>query len=157
MSVYVISPVNEKGEIINKKSAWNTEDKIRYFELITRYGSVVVDRDTYQRETELFKRKRNIVLLNDNGISSYKGNKIDSLEELVLFDDRDEELYVTGKREFCIEALKYAKKIYLSYMKGDIETTEKFPEFDEYDYYETVFPSRDNTKNCCYVRKRKML
>lgn len=158
MAINLIGAVGENNEVaVHGNFLWRRQEIFDFFDVITRGKRVAITEDLFNSDSRFFKNRNNLIIFNSDGFTVGGCRDVDTVNDLVIFKDEKDDIFVAGGASLYLEAIKYAKRIYLTEL--DIycpSADEFFPEFDKDDYNATILKRVDNvTRHLCYERKSK--
>ncbi|MCH7677888.1 dihydrofolate reductase [candidate division KSB1 bacterium] len=123
--IVAIGKNNEIGK--GNKLPWNLPADMKHFKKTTYLHAVIMGRKTFESIGRPLPDRRNIIITKNR---KYKANGVEivkSLEKAIaLFQDINEEIFVIGGAEIYKQAIKYADKLYITYID------KKFPAADTF-------------------------
>lgn len=132
----IIVAMGENREIGKKnKLLWHIPEDLKNFKKITTGKTVIMGRKTFESIGKALPNRRNIVLSRTFGqeeARKYEIEVYDNFDDVIKnFYNVDEEVFIIGGEDVYITALKYVKKLYISYIKfSDKEADAYFPKID---------------------------
>ncbi len=153
-----------KNRVIGKNNQlpWHIPEDLQNFKKITNGKTVLMGRKTYESLPAKFRplpNRKNIVIsrtmLPEAGLDVCK-----SMEEAVeRANAAKEEFFVIGGASIYQQALPFADKLYISYIKSkegkEYEGDTYFPEFDLNDWEEELREDHDEFEFVVYRRNNK--
>ncbi|MFH5882593.1 dihydrofolate reductase [Liberiplasma polymorphum] len=135
---------------------WHFKEDLAYFKNVTAHHKCVMGRVTFESILKTLKKplpnRENIVVSRQK--LTYQGIEvINDLEQyLKANQDKEEEIFVIGGRLIYQIALPYAKKLYITHIKGRFEGDTYFPEYNESDYKRVYFDDHPSLSFAVYER-----
>jgi dihydrofolate reductase len=138
--IAALDPENGIGK--DGKLPWHIKDDLNLFKEKTLNHKIVMGRRTFESIGRVLPKRINLVVSRDD---KYKNLNdiitINNLEEFLKANENTEELiYIIGGEDIYRQALPYAKRLALSFIKNNYECDTFFPSFnfDEYKEIESL-------------------
>lgn len=135
--IAALDPKNGIGK--DGKLPWHIKEDLNLFKEKTLNHKIVMGRKTYESIGKALPRRINLVVSRSN---KYKNEKdlimINDFEKFLKENENTEELiYIIGGEEIYKQALPYAKRLSLSFVKDTYDCDTYFPNFD-YEAYKEI-------------------
>jgi dihydrofolate reductase / thymidylate synthase len=138
MPVSIVVAFSSKNFGIGRAGAlpWNIPEDLRHFSEVTKGGTVVMGRNTYEsipEEKRPLRGRKNIVLTNqdlygddkrEDAIAVY--NNIDKLRDYVIRNRRTEDIYIIGGASIYKKFMYLAETIYATVIDKSFEDMDTF-------------------------------
>ena len=136
MSIIIICAMTRKKRVIgkNNKLPWNIPEELERFRALTRGQVVIMVRKTWEslpEERRPLPNRINIVI--SSTLEQGKGFYVfPTLKEgIEKAEEFGKEIYIIGGSGIFREGIKFADKMYLSFIKKEYGGDTFFPDFDE--------------------------
>ncbi len=131
--ISIIAALSKNYTIGNKgKIPWHLGDDMKNFARLTKGGSVIMGRKTYESIIKHLDKplpdRKNIVISRNADYKLNKAIKVRNLEEAIK-EAGEGEIFVIGGSEIYKLALDMADKMYLTHVEAIIEGDAKFPNY----------------------------
>lgn len=122
----------KKGIGINGKLPWHIKEDLKLFKERTLNHTIVMGRKTFESIGKPLPRRVNLVVSRNEAYQSVEGVELinDFNDFLVKNESAVENIYVIGGAEIYKQALPFAHKLALSFVKQEYPCDTFFPEFD---------------------------
>ena len=146
--ISIIAAMNKYGTLgLDGTMPWHVPEDLKLFKEYTMGKTLIMGRKTYEGLPVKLKGRNILIVSRDNNLSD-----IDNLEQY-LKTHREDELVVAGGGEIYKQALPFADRLVLSYIKdNDIIGDTFFPDFSinefeivsriEYDHFTHIIYER---------------
>lgn len=129
--ISIIAAVASNGVIGgNNAMPWHIGEDLKRFKAITSGHPVVMGRKTFESLGRALPNRRNVVITRDPGYQAPGAEVAGSLEAALALFDPSEEVFIIGGGEIYRQALPLADRMYLTWVRADIDGDTTFPEFD---------------------------
>ncbi|BDU51653.1 dihydrofolate reductase [Haliovirga abyssi] len=140
MSLILVAAMS-KNKIIGKngKMPWDIKEDLKKFKEITLNKTVVMGRITYESIGRKLPQRENIILTRDKNYKKYGCIIIHSFNE-ILEMSKTKDIYIIGGGNLYSYFIKFAEKIYLTYINKEYSGDTFFPEIkkDEWEEIENL-------------------
>jgi len=145
MDIIAVAALTEK-KVIGKDNwmPWDLPDELTHFRTITRDGTIIMGRKTFDSVGRGMPNRDNIIVsrsMQDPGIERLQ--VAHSIEEAIdkakIFG---KPIYVIGGAEIYKLALPYLTHMWLSFIKEDYEGDTFFPEWDKTEWEQTLLEDK---------------
>ena len=151
MTLSIIWAMGKNREIgLNNKLPWNLPEDLKHFKKMTSGKPVIMGYKTFQSIGKPLPGRKNIILTSKK--IRIEGcvvvNSIDEALKLV----KDEDTFVIGGSKIYEQFLKFADKLYVTFIDDEFEADSFFPNFD-LSHWELVSEDsgiKDEKNNCDY-------
>lgn len=122
----------KKGIGINGTLPWHIKEDLKLFKERTLNHTIVMGRKTFESIGKPLPRRVNLVVSRNEAYQSVEGVELinDFNDFLVKNESTAENIYVIGGAEIYKQALPFAHKLALSFVKQEYPCDTFFPEFD---------------------------
>ncbi len=131
----IIVAMTKRG-VIGKRNTlpWHISDELKHFKKVTDGSVVIMGRKTFESIGKPLPNRINIIV--SKSMTESPGVEVTSSfeEALNISSHYDKDVFVIGGATLFQQALPFAKKLYISYIKKEYEGDTYFPEisFDEW-------------------------
>ncbi len=146
-----------KERVIGRENSllWHISEDLKNFKKLTSGQAVIMGRKTYESMGKLLPNRHNIVvsssMLQEKGIDVCR-----SLEEAIhTAQSYGQEIFVIGGESIYRQALPFAERMYISYVKNNYPGDAYFPEFNEEEWSITQKKDFNEFELIEYERKAK--
>jgi dihydrofolate reductase len=118
----------DRNNLIGKNNdlPWRIPADLAYFKKVTSGSTVVMGRKTYESIGRPLPNRMNIIL-SRNDFQAEGCQTLHSMEELKVFQESDEEMFIIGGAHIFNEALPMADYLYLTFIDEEFEGDTYFP------------------------------
>lgn len=135
--ISVVTALTERGHLApmgNGRAQWYMPEDLRRFRDITTGHAVIIAAVTFDTIMEALGRplpgRTNIVVASERELPDECVAAEDFEQALSLAQTLDQtEIFVMGDQEFYASAYPHITKLYLTIVRGDYQTDERFPEY----------------------------
>jgi len=159
LKIIIISAIAQNG-VIGKSSGempWHEKAEFQHFKETTFGFPVIMGRKTFETLGKPLKGRENIVVTrNDNFKIDFEGTKLcHSLQEAIEYcrTKNSEKAFIIGGGQIYNQAILFADKMILSFMKFEAEGDVKFPEINYNDWQVDSKEDREKFEIKRFVRK----
>jgi dihydrofolate reductase len=110
---------------------WHLPDDLVRFKELTSGSTIVMGRKTFESIGRPLPNRQNIVLTRDRAFESEGVELVHELENVLLLDDRECEIFVIGGAEVFGLLLPYAERLYQTVVHAAVEGDTHFDEIDK--------------------------
>ena len=142
---------NELGK--DNKLCFNIKEDMEFFKRMTRGKIVLMGRKTYESIGHPLKGRINCVLTSRP--SELEGNVLACVDIDAFLENCRDDVFVIGGASVYVQALPYAKMIYLTEVEAVAEADAFFPEFDKSLFDRRVLKTGDKFEIVKYTRRAK--
>jgi dihydrofolate reductase len=131
--IVLIAALDPKNGIgINGTLPWHIKDDLKLFKERTLNHAIVMGRKTYESIGKPLPKRTNYVVSRNKSFKSIEGLKlIDNFNDFLIQNQfSDEIIYIIGGADIYKQALPFAQRLALSYVKQEYPCDTFFPEFD---------------------------
>lgn len=137
-----------RDRIIGKNGTmpWHLPKDLAYFKKVTLGSPVIMGRKTFESIGKPLVNRLNIVITRNKDLEFPEGVvKCQSLKEAIELTKEHEQAFVIGGGTIYNEAIKFADKLYITYIDANIEGDTYFPEYalDEYQLITEIKEPKD--------------
>lgn len=144
-----------KDRVIGKggKLPWHISEDLKNFKRLTSGNTVVMGRRTFESIGRPLPNRNNVVL--SSSMPPTEGVDVCRTFEAAMqvAKSHGKDVFVIGGARVYRDALPFAEKMYLSWVKGDYEGDTYFPEFDESEWEVERREDRGEFELVVYGRK----
>ncbi len=123
----------DKNRVIGKdnKLPWRISDDLKNFKKLTTGNTVIMGRKTFESIGKPLPNRNNIVI--STSMPQTAGIDVcNSFEESIIkAKSYGKDIFIIGGAAVYEQAIPFADKMYISYVKGEYKGDVFFPEFDE--------------------------
>jgi len=159
LRIIIISAIARNG-VIGKSSGempWHEKEEFQHFKETTFGFPIIMGRKTFETLGKPLKGRENIVVTrNDNFKIDFEGTKLcHSLQEAIEYcrTKNSEKAFIIGGGQIYNQAILFADKMILSFMKFEAEGDVKFPEINYNDWQVDSKEDREKFEIKRFVRK----
>lgn len=134
---------------------WRLPEDLKHFKALTLGHPIIMGRKTYESIGRPLPGRQNIVISRRANYEAHGVEVADSLEKaLTLCQKGSDEVFIIGGAEIYAAALPRTDRIYLTWIKKEIEGDTYFPNFDLKDFQEVeILDSGDSEADLLYSFK----
>ena len=152
MTISIIAAVSENNIIGNKgKLPWRLSDDLKNFKELTQGHAVIMGRKTFESIGKPLPDRINIVLTRDPDYQEEGVLTASNFQDALKIAEKmqDDEVFIIGGQFVFNKALRYADKLYLTEVKGEVDGDVEFPSWDKKEWKEVSRKShkKDNTND----------
>ena len=130
--ISIIAAMTKKRVIgIKHKLPWNIPEELKNFKRLTSGNTVIMGRKTFESIGRPLPNRNNIVVSRSMQASegiTVCGDLNEAVEKGKSFG---KEIFIIGGASIYEQAIEFADKMYLSFVKKDVEGDAYFPEFNQ--------------------------
>lgn len=135
--ISIIVAVAGEKRVIGKKGSlpWYIQEELKRFKEITMGHPIIMGRKTHESIGRVLSGRTNIVVTHEPNYQAEGCEVAHNLEEaLRLAKDAhgDDEVFIIGGGQIYQEAIKFADKLYLTYIDEEIEGDVFFPDYSQF-------------------------
>lgn len=131
--ISIIVAIGENNEIgIENKMPWDIKDDLALFKKITLKHKVIMGRKTYESIGRLLPDRENLIVGKDY---------VKDISSLLKYKNTDEEVFVIGGSLIYEYFMPYAKRLYISHIKGKFKADKFFPQIN-YNNFKVIYTKK---------------
>src|SRR3990172_3667599 len=127
----------DKNRVIgkNNKIPWHIAEEVKNFKKLTTGSTVIMGRKTFESIGKPLPKRNNIIL--STSMSQIPGVDVCKTfdEGIIMAKSYGKDIFIIGGGTVYEQAIPFADKMYISYVKGEYDGDAFFPEFDEKEWH----------------------
>jgi len=128
MILSLIAAIGKNNEIGKKNELlWHLPADMKHFKNITSLHTVIMGRKTFESIGRPLPNRKNIVITRNVNYKTKGIEAVKSVEKAIaLFENSNEEIFFIGGGEIYRQAIKYADKLYITYIDKEFTNADTF-------------------------------
>ena len=145
----------DKNRVIGKNNQlpWHISDDLKNFKKLTSGNTVIMGRKTFESIGKALPNRNNVVI--STSMQPVQGIDVcKSFEEGIMkAKSYGKDIFIIGGATVYEQAISFAERMYVSYVKGEYAGDAFFPEFDENEWHIEKKEEFPEFELVVYVRK----